>query len=86
VHLKFWEGVQSANQARFKLAARLEQDSLEGAWPLLDLIGVLSMPNIGGPKHDADQLVGFSPQMCARVKTLPGSPPWECCRNTGGVG
>jgi ribosomal-protein-alanine N-acetyltransferase len=56
-----WEGVQPANLRDLNSLRRLEQICFpKDAWPLLDLIGVLSMPNIVRLKAvDADQLVGF---------------------------
>ena len=58
---QLWESVQPANLRDLNSLRRLEQACFpKDAWPLLDMIGVLSMPNIVRLKAvDADQLVGF---------------------------
>jgi ribosomal-protein-alanine N-acetyltransferase len=56
-----WSGIQPANLRDLNTLRRLEQVCFpKDAWPLLDLVGVLSMPNIVRLKAvDGDRLVGF---------------------------
>jgi ribosomal-protein-alanine N-acetyltransferase len=57
----YWSGIQPANLRDLNALRKLEQVCFpKDAWPLLDLLGVLSMPNIVRLKAvDGDRLVGF---------------------------
>ena len=56
-----WGGIQPANLRDLNALRRLEQVCFpKDAWPLLDLVGVLTMPNIVRLKAvDGDRLMGF---------------------------